>query len=141
MVKLAFVCVENAGRSQMAMAYAEKEVKERGLGDAVEVVMGGTEPADAVHDVVVDVMLEDGVDVHDRVPREIRRDDVMEADVVVTMGCSAEGVCPATWSGYVIDWGLPDPADASTEEARKIRDEVKQRVVELFDELEWDRGT
>lgn len=138
-MKLAFVCVENAGRSQMAVAYAEREVRERSLSD-VEVVMGGTEPTDHVHAVVREVMLEDGVDVGDRTPRRISPDDLMGTDIVVTMGCSAEGVCPAAWTGDARDWGLRDPTDASPEEAREIRDKVKQRVGELFDELRRDGG-
>lgn len=133
---VAFVCVRNAGRSQMAAAYAEREVERRGLAGDVDVVTGGTRPADEVHDVVVIVMKEEGFDLGDRTPREITSDELADADYVVTMGCSAEDVCPAAFTGESRDWNLEDPDGASEGKAREIRDEIERRVVELFDELE-----
>ncbi|WP_323674492.1 low molecular weight phosphatase family protein [Halorubellus sp. PRR65] len=130
-----FVCVQNAGRSQMATAFAERERDERGLDD-VELVTGGTDPADHVHDVVVDVMTDVGVDMADRVPRAVTFDEIQSCDYVVTMGCAAEDVCPASWAGENRDWGLDDPDDATREEAVAIRDEIAARVAALFDELE-----
>ncbi|MFW5928808.1 MAG: low molecular weight phosphatase family protein, partial [Halobacteriota archaeon] len=118
--KLAFVCVQNAGRSQMAAAFAEREVESRGLTD-VDVVTGGTRPADAVHDVVVEVMREEGFDLSDRRPREVTAEELVDADFVVTMGCRAEDVCPATFAGDSRDWALDDPAEATREDARGIR--------------------
>ena len=97
-VTLAFVCVQNAGRSRMATAFARRELDNRNLGHRVEIVTGGTKPADSIHEEVVEVMREDGIDLSDHTPREITFDELQEADIVITMGCSAEDVCPATWS-------------------------------------------
>jgi protein-tyrosine-phosphatase len=131
---VAFVCVENAGRSQMAAAIAERERDRRGL--AVEVLSGGTDPAERVHDVVVRAMAELDIDLSDARPREIPREELLAVDVVVTMGCSADDVCPATWRGDARDWGLDDPADRPLEEVRGIRDEIAERVADLFDGIE-----
>ena len=131
-----FVCVQNAGRSQMATAFAERELAERDLDGDVEIVTGGTDPAEHVHDVVVDVMADVGFDLADRVPREVTFDEIRSCDYVVTMGCAAEDVCPASWAGENRDWGLDDPDDATREEAVAIRDEIATRVAALFDELE-----
>ena len=134
MTTVAFVCVRNAGRSQMATAFAQREIEKRGVG--INIITGGTDPADEVHAVVADVMDEAGFDVADRVPREVTADELVDADYVVTMGCSAEDVCPATFVGENRDWDLDDPGEATHEEARRIRDEVQRRVVAFFDELE-----
>lgn len=136
--RVAFVCVQNAGRSQMATAFAERERRERGLANEVEVVTGGTRPADHVHDVVVEVMGETGFDLGDRTPRAIAPDDLETTDVVVTMGCSASDVCPATWSGENREWDLDDPDGKDLTEVRAIRDEVSRRVRDFFDEIERD---
>ena len=133
--RVAFVCVQNAGRSQMAHAFAERERARRGLGDRIEVVTGGTDPADHVHGVVVEAMAEVGVDLADRTPRQLTPEEIRTCDVVVTMGCSAEDVCPATWRGESCDWGLPDPHGQDLDVVRGIRDDVEARVVALFDEL------
>jgi protein-tyrosine-phosphatase len=133
---VAFVCVQNAGRSQMATAFAEQERRERGLEADVDVRTGGTRPADHVHDVVVDAMAEVGVDLTERTPRAITPDDLERTDVVVTMGCSAGDVCPATWSGETRDWALDDPDGKPLDEVREIRDDVGRRVRELFDDVE-----
>ncbi len=136
MVVAAFVCVRNAGRSQMAAAYAEREVERRGLEDGVDVVTGGTDPADEVHEVVVGVMREDGFDLSERTPREIAAEELVDADYVVTMGCSADDVCPAAFAGDSRDWGLDDPGEMDAAGASSVRDEVRRRVNELFDEIE-----
>ncbi|WP_227132625.1 low molecular weight phosphatase family protein [Halorubellus salinus] len=130
-----FVCVQNAGRSQMATAFAERELAERELDGDVDIVTGGTDPAEHVHDVVVDVMADVGIDLADRTPREVTFDEIQACDYVVTMGCAAEDVCPASWAGENRDWGLDDPDDATREEAVAIRDEIAARVAALFDEL------
>jgi len=131
-----FVCVQNAGRSQMATAFAERERADRGLEERVRIVTGGTDPAEHVHDVVVDVMADAGFDLAERAPREVSFEEIRACDLVVTMGCAAEDVCPASWAGENRDWGLEDPDDATREEAVAIRDEIERRVVALFDELE-----
>jgi len=135
-VCIAFVCVENAGRSQMAVALAERERARRGLDGRVELRSGGTDPAVHVHDVVVRSMAELGVDLSGRRPREVSREELLDVDVVVTMGCSADDVCPATWRGDARDWGLDDPGERPIAEVREIRDEIADRVSALFDELE-----
>ena len=133
--RIAFVCVQNAGRSQMATAFAERERDRRGAGDRIEIVTGGTQPADHVHDVVVEAMAEVDIDISDRTPREVTHDELQAVDLVVTMGCSASDVCPATWNGENRDWGLNDPHERPIEEVREIRNEIEERVVELFNEL------
>lgn len=131
-VTFGFVCVQNAGRSQMSAAFAERERRERGLGDRVEIVTGGTRPADEVHPEVVEVMREVDIDVGDRVPREVSTAELDACDVVATMGCSTltlgDGV-----EGR--DWALDDPHRQDVERVREIRDEIEGRVVALFDEF------
>lgn len=138
-MKVAFVCVQNAGRSQMAAAFAERERRDRGLADDVEVLTGGTRPASAIHDVVRVAMAEVGLALGDRTPREITPADLQDADIVITMGCAAEDVCPATWTGENRDWGLPDPHGKSLAAVRDIRAEIRDRVGALFDDLEAGR--
>jgi protein-tyrosine-phosphatase len=117
----------------MATAFAERESRDRGMD--VDTVTGGTRPAEEVHPVVADVMEEAGFGVRDREPREITADELADADYVITMGCDASDVCPATFVGENRDWDLDDPGGATHEEARRIRDEVERRVVALFDEI------
>lgn len=133
-MQVAFVCVQNAGRSQMATAFAERERDARGVD--VDIVTGGTMPADHVHGSVVSAMAEKGFDLSNRTPREVTREELGECDVVVTMGCSAEDVCPATFTGENRDWGLDDPDELDPEGVRRVRDEIETRVDALFDELE-----
>ena len=135
-VRIAFVCVQNAGRSQMAAAFAEREVAARGLGDAVEIVTGGTHPADAVHDVVVETMAEVDIDIADRTPRAVSTAELETCDYVATMGCSTLELDPAIDRR---DWDLPDPDGADPATVREIRETVRDRVASLFDELEADR--
>ncbi len=134
MTRVAFVCVQNAGRSQMAHAFAERALGDRPAPD-VEVLTGGTAPADAVHDVVVEAMAEAGFDLADRTPRAVTQEELADCAVVVTMGCSADDVCPATWSGDSRDWALEDPHGRPLEEVRAIRDEIRRRVDDLLAEL------
>ena len=120
----------------MAHAFAERELSERGLDDRVELLTGGTAPADRVHDEVVEAMADAGFDLSGRVPREVTPGELGECDDVVTMGCSADGVCPATWTGESRDWDLDDPDGRSPEAVAAIRDEIARRVSVLVDELE-----
>lgn len=139
-LRLALVCVQNAGRSQMAAAFAKRERHDRGLGAEIEILTGGTDPADEVHGVVVEVMAEMDFDLTDETPREITQEQLLDADIVITMGCTSESVCPATWRGDARDWALGDPHGQDAETVREIRDEIEQRVVALFDEFD-DRAT
>jgi protein-tyrosine-phosphatase len=134
-VRVAFVCVQNAGRSQMSTAFAERERDARGLGDRVEVLTGGTHPADHVHEVVVETMREVDVDLADRTPREISTGELESCDYVATMGCSTLEL-DASSDVDVRDWALEDPDGRSTGEVREIRDDVRERVAALFDEIE-----
>ncbi|WP_160132856.1 low molecular weight phosphatase family protein [Halococcus salsus] len=130
--RVAFVCVQNAGRSQMASAFAERERDQRGL-DEITILTGGTHPADGVHDEVVEVMHEAGIDLSGRTPREITDEELDSADYVATMGCSTLDLDAGI---DVRDWDLPDPHGADVETVRSIREEVRERVASLFDEFE-----
>jgi len=133
-IRLAFVCVRNAGRSQMSAAFAERERDRRGLD--VEILSGGTDPAGHVHDVVVDAMNEVGIDVADRTPREIGAAELRTCDYAATMGCSTLDVGAVRDEVDVRDWALDDPGGADLDRVREIRDEVDRRVIALFDEIE-----
>jgi arsenate reductase len=121
MTRVLFVCVQNAGRSQIAQALYER----RG-GEARS---AGSHPADAVHEVVVDALEEVGIDVSGRVPKALTRDDVDWADLVVTMGCG--DACPVVPGKQYIDWNLADPAGLCLEEVREVRATIERRVDEL----------
>lgn len=131
---MAFVCRGNAGRSQMASAFAERERDRRGLD--LEIVTGGTDPADDVHEEVVAVMKEEGIDIGDREPRAIEPEDIAAVEYVVTMGCSIEGVRPEGWEGQNETWEIPHPNGDDTEAARTQRNEIKRRVADLFDRID-----
>ncbi|GAB6861730.1 low molecular weight phosphatase family protein [Haloplanus litoreus] len=134
--RIAFVCVQNAGRSQMATAFAERERERRGLDDRIEILTGGTHPAEAVHDVVIDVTNEVGFDLSGRTPREISPTELRACDYVATMGCSTLDVDEIRDDVEVRDWALDDPHDADVDRVREIRDEVERRVQALFDDIE-----
>ena len=123
-----FVCVGNAGRSQMAAALLDLHAAGR-----VRVLSAGSEPADGVHPAVLEAMAERRVDLHDAVPKRLEDEAVREADVVVTMGCG--DACPVYPGKRYEDWELPDPAGKSLEEVRPIRDEIDRRVRALLGEL------
>jgi arsenate reductase len=133
---VAFVCVQNAGRSQIAYAFAQREREERGLEDEIELVTGGTQPADYIHPEVVDAMQAVGIDISERSPREVTFEEIQHSDYVITMGCSADDVCPAGWAGENRDWDLDDPDGQNPIEVAAIRDKIERRVTVLFDELE-----
>lgn len=133
--RIAFVCVQNAGRSQMATAFAERERQRRGLADDVEIRTGGTDPADAVHPVVVDAMREVGIDLSDRSPREITTAQLASCDHVATMGCSTLELDADDAAVDVRDWALEDPHGRDLEAVAEIRDQVAANVVALFDEI------
>ena len=123
-----FVCVHNAGRSQMAAAL----LQHHGAG-RVRVRSAGSEPADRVHPGVVAAMGELGIDLEGAVPALLDPDAVRVADVVVTMGCG--DACPVFPGKRYLDWELPDPAGKGVDEVRPIRDQIDRRVRALLDEL------
>ncbi|MFP4202694.1 MAG: low molecular weight phosphatase family protein, partial [Candidatus Acetothermia bacterium] len=133
---VAFICVQNAGRSQMAAAFARKKVEEENL--PVEVISGGTDPANSVHDVVVEAMEEKGFDLSSNRPTMVEPGELEGCNYVITMGCSAEGVCPVTWEGTDLEWDLDDPGEAGLEKVREIRDEIESRVDSLLGEITGD---
>ena len=120
-MKALFVCVENAGRSQIAQALYEQ----RG-GEARS---AGSRPAAELHRAVVEALEEVGIDVSDRTPRALTREDVEWADLVVTMGCG--DACPVLPGKEYVDWNLPDPAGLCLEEVRELRAVIEQRVSSL----------
>jgi protein-tyrosine-phosphatase len=124
----------------MATAFARREQERRGVEEEIEILTGGTQPADHVHDEVVRVMRERDIDLSERTPRDITPEELQETEYVITMGCSAQDVCPATWSGENRDWGLDDPDGQDLDDVREIRDEIEQRVSALFDELTAQTG-
>ena len=121
MTNVLFVCVQNAGRSQMAQALYER------LGGAAR--SAGSSPAADLHPAVVGAMHEVGVDLRGRVPRSLDRSDVEWADLVVTMGCG--DACPVIPGKRYIDWDLVDPAGLCLTDARELLDEIARRVAEL----------
>ena len=140
-VRVAFVCVQNAGRSQMATAFAERERDRRGLEDAVEIRTGGTHPAEDVHDVVVEVMAEEDVDLSERTPRKISTAELESCDYVATMGCSTLELDAGDASLDVRDWALADPDGTDRDRVRDIREDVRDRVRAQFDEIEREVPT
>ncbi len=123
-----FVCVHNAGRSQMAAAYLTHL-----SGGAVEVRSAGSAPADSVNPAAVAAMAEDGIDMSAEVPKVLTVDAVRASDVVITMGCG--DTCPIFPGKRYEDWVLEDPAGQGVESVRPIRDQIKGRVVTLLGEL------
>ena len=121
--KLLFVCVENAGRSQMAEAFA----KHYGKGK-IEVMSAGTMPSKEVNPMVIRVMQEKGIDISKNKPKSLSAKMVQEADVVVVMGCDAQDFCPAPLLKKVVNWELEDPKGKPIERVRQIRDEIERRV-------------
>jgi arsenate reductase len=121
MTRVLFVCVHNAGRSQLAQSLYEA----RG-GEARS---AGTEPAEEIHEAVVEALDEVGIDVTDRRPRALTDDDVEWAEVVVTMGCGDR--CPVLPGKRYVEWSLADPAGLCLEEVRELRADVARRVAEL----------
>jgi arsenate reductase (thioredoxin) len=123
-----FVCVENAGRSQMAEAFAKK------LG--LDVESAGTIPSSKVNPTVLQAMLERGVDISKNHPKTLTPEMIKRASLVVTMGCSIEEACPkpiiAQMQKKLIEWHLDDPKGSPLEEVREIRDEIESKVAELF---------
>jgi arsenate reductase (thioredoxin) len=129
MSRVLFVCLHNAGRSQMSDALFE-----RIAGSHHESRSAGTEPADQVHPSVVAVMRESGIDLSKRVPQRLTDELARWADVVITMGCG--DACPVIPGKRYIDWELRDPKDLPIDEVRALRDDIESRVVALVKDLD-----
>jgi protein-tyrosine-phosphatase len=129
MARVLFVCLHNAGRSQMSQALFERAA----AGTGHEAASAGTTPGDRIHPEVVEVMGELGIDVADRVPRALTDELAAWADVVVTMGCG--DACPYVPGVRYLDWELDDPKGRPVEEVRATRDDITRRVEDLLGEL------
>ncbi|MCY1693535.1 MULTISPECIES: arsenate reductase ArsC [Curtobacterium] len=123
-----FVCVHNAGRSQMAAGYAQALG-----GDRVEVLSAGSEPKDQINPIAIQAMAEDGIDIAGNQPKILTTDAVRDSDAVITMGCG--DACPIFPGKRYEDWDLTDPAGRGIEDVRPIRDDIKHRVQTLLAEL------
>ncbi len=123
----------------MATAFAEQERTDRGLEETVEILTGGTRPADKVHDIVVEVMRERGFDLSDRTPKMVTTEELATCDVIATMGCSTLDLGEEGDTVDIRDWALDDPDGVEKAEAARIRDEIAANVSAFFDEIEATR--
>jgi arsenate reductase len=123
-----FVCVHNAGRSQIAAGYLRDLA-----GDRVEVLSAGSEPKDQINPVAIEAMAEEGIDIAGNTPKILTVDAVKESDVVITMGCG--DACPIFPGKRYEDWELEDPAGKDLETVRRVRDDIRRRVESLIAEI------
>jgi len=123
-----FVCVHNAGRSQMAAGYLSHLA-----GDRIDVLSAGSEPGDQINPIAVQAMAEEGIDITRAVPKLLTTETVKVSDVVITMGCG--DACPIFPGKRYEDWELDDPAGQGIDSVRPIRDDIKQRIEKLVAEL------
>ena len=123
-----FVCVHNAGRSQMAAGFMRELA-----GDKVEVLSAGSAPKDSINPIAVEAMAEVGIDISNQQPKILTTEAVFESDAVITMGCG--DACPIFPGKRYEDWVLEDPAGQNLEFVRKVRDEIKVRVESLLQDL------
>ncbi len=131
MKKILFVCVENAGRSQMAEAFAKKYGENKFI-----VSSAGNKPSLKVNSVVVQAMQEKGIDISQNMPKLLTFQMAQESDLIITMGCNDQGICPGPFFKSTIDWKLEDPKGRPIVKVREIRDEIEQRVKGLLEENE-----
>jgi len=124
-----FVCVHNAGRSQMAAGYLQHFA-----GDRVQVLSAGTEPKDQVNPSAIAAMAEDGIEIAHSTPKVLTTESVQDSDYVITMGCG--DACPFFPGKTYLDWPLSDPAGKGVDEVRPIRDEIRAKVEALISEID-----
>ena len=125
-----FVCVENAGRSQMAEAFFKKYAPTN-----YKAISAGTKPSSNINPVVVDAMNEVGIDISNQKSKDITEDMMRNSTTIVNMGCMEKDSCPTLFLNNVIDWNLEDPKGKSIQDVRPIRDEIEQRVKQLVTSL------
>ena len=125
-----FVCVENAGRSQMAEAFFKKYAP-----NGNKILSAGTQPASQINPIVVEAMKEVGIDISKQKSKELTDEMIRDSDNVVNMGCMDKNFCPTIWLPKVIEWNLEDPKGKSIEKVRVIRDEIEKRVKEVVAEI------
>ena len=123
-----FVCVQNAGRSQMAEGFFRKYAP-KGL----ETISAGTVPTSQINPIAVEAMKEVGIDISNQKPKDLTEDMMRNATTIVNMGCMDDKYCPALFLPKVIDWGIEDPKDKPIEKVREIRDEIEKRVLEIIE--------
>jgi|SRR4051794_26540881 arsenate reductase len=123
-----FVCVENAGRSQMAEAFFRKYAPY----DSYEAASAGTKLASEINPITVKAMSQIGIDISKQNPKQITEDMISNATKIINMGCMDKGFCPALFIPKLVDWGIEDPKGKSLEEVVEIRDEIEQRIKELI---------
>jgi arsenate reductase (thioredoxin) len=128
-----FVCVHNAGRSQMAAVLLDHEARGQ-----VRVMSAGSRPASEINPAVIQAMAETGLDLAREFPKPLTSDQVQTADIIITMGCG--DACPVYPGKRYLDWDLPDPAGLPLEEVRPIRDDIQRRVRQLIAELNLSAG-
>jgi protein-tyrosine-phosphatase len=129
MATVLFVCVHNAGRSQMAAGYLRELA-----GDRVRVLSAGTEPKDQINPSAIAAMAEEGIDIANNTPQVLTTESVKESDYVITMGCG--DACPFFPGKTYLDWALDDPAGKGVDEVRPIRDEIRSRVEALIAKID-----
>lgn len=129
--KILFICVENAGRSQMAEAFFKKFMPK-----GFEVISAGTKPSDKVNPIVLQAMNEIGIDMKNQTPKTISQQIISESEKAVNMGCIDQESCPALFLKDVLDWQIPDPKGKPIEQVREIRDQIKSKVMDLIKSLE-----
>ena len=131
MKKILFVCVENAGRSQMAEAFFRKYMPK-----GFEAISAGTRPSAQVNPIVLQVMKEIGIDIENQTPKYISQQIIDESEKAINMGCIDKESCPALFVKDILDWQIPDPKGKTMEEVREIRDQIKTKVMILIKSIE-----
>jgi len=131
MKKILFVCVENAGRSQMAEAFFRKYMPK-----GFEAISAGTKPSTQINPIVLQAMKEIGIDIENQTPKHISQQIISESEKAINMGCMDKESCPALFMKDILDWQIPDPKGKSIEEVRKIRDQIKTKVIILIKSIE-----
>ncbi len=126
-----FVCVENAGRSQMAEAFFKKYASKK-----FNVISAGTLPSSQLHSLSVQVMKEIGIDLDEQQPKLLSNNMIESSFKTINMGCVDKKSCPSLFVNDVLDWNISDPKEKSIDEVRKIRDQIKTEVISLIDSLE-----
>jgi arsenate reductase len=128
-IRIVFVCIENARRSQMAQGYAERLGKEK-----LEIFSGGSRPSSQVDPLIIEVMKEKGIDLSTKRPKSLNELPPVEMDYLVTMGC--EETCPAIPAKKIVEWEIPDPKGKPIDEVRRIRDVMEEKVKMLLEEVD-----
>jgi protein-tyrosine-phosphatase len=126
-----FVCVENAGRSQIAEGFFRKYVSSN-----YQPISAGTQPINEINPLAIEVMKEVGIDISRQTPKMISEAMINQSTKIVNMGCMDKESCPALFLNNVIDWAIPDPKGKSIDEVRKIRNQIEAKVIELVQNLE-----